>query len=132
MTDRSSQYRGIVPYLFYDDAVAAIDWLERAFGFEARGRWHNDEGQVVNAELKVGDTEVWIDGGGRPANGKPTWVGVWVDDVDEIYRQVQAAGVEAPEPVTRDFGIQMLTVTDPEGTMWGFMKRVDPTDAGAS
>ena len=118
-----SPYRGIVPYLFYDDAEAAIEWLVRVFGFEEGGRWTNDEGRVQNAELRVGDTEVWIDGGGRDPNAKTRWIGIWVDDVDAIYAAVTAAGVEVPAPVDRDFGVTMLTVADPEGTQWGFIKR---------
>ena len=38
----SEQFKGVVPYLFYDDAAAAIDWYTKVFGFEERGRWADD------------------------------------------------------------------------------------------
>jgi uncharacterized glyoxalase superfamily protein PhnB len=125
----SVQFAGIVPYLFFDDAAAAMDWYARVFGFEDIGRWENDAGGVQNGEMRVGNTEVWLDGGGRqlfPREGddRPQWIGVWVDDVDAMYERIKNAGAEAEPPVTRDFGVQMLTVPDPFGYLWGFMRRV--------
>ena len=103
-------------------------WYGDVFGFEEIGRWENDGGTVQNGEMRVGNTEIWLDGGGRrqPAEGdaRPTWIGVWVDDPDEMHRQVTARDVTAEQPVTRDFGVRMLTVEDPFGYLWGFMCRV--------
>ena len=39
---------------------------------------------------------------------------------------VQFAGTVPQPPVTREFGVQMLTVPDPFGYLWGFMRRVGP------
>ena len=127
----SVQFSGIVPYLFFDDAAAAMDWYARVFGFEDIGRWENDAGGVQNGEMRVGNTEVWLDGGGRQlftreGDDRPQWIGVWVDDVDAMYERIKTAGAEAEPPVTREFGVQMLTVPDPFGYLWGFMRRVGP------
>jgi uncharacterized glyoxalase superfamily protein PhnB len=120
-------YKGIVPYLFYDDAEAAIDWYTRVFGFVEINRWCDKDGKIHNAEMRVGDTELWIDGGGRHLlrreDNKPVWIGVWVDDVDAMYEQVKAAGVSVDPPVDRNFGVRILTVADPAGYQWGFMCR---------
>ena len=125
----SVQFEGIVPYLFYDDAAEAMVFYARVFGFEDIGRWKNDAGEVQNGEMRVGPTEIWLDGGGRkiPQEGdeRPQWIGVWVDDVDGMYELIKAAGVEAEPPVTREFGVQMLSVPDPFGYLWGFIRRID-------
>ena len=120
-------YKGIVPYLFFDDAEAAIAWYCDVFDFEEIGRWTNDEGRIQNAELKVGNTEVWIDGSGQlqKSDDRPIWIGIWVDDVDRIYERVKAKGVECEPPVTREFGVRMLNIADGFGHLWGFIKRVD-------
>ena len=122
----SKQYKGIVPYLFYDDAEAAIDWYGEIFGFEEIGRSTNDEGKIQNAEMRVGNTEIWIDGSGRlkKEDDRPIWVGVWVEDVDAIYENVREKGIECEEPITREFGVRMLNVDDGMGHLWGFIKRV--------
>lgn len=121
----SEQYQGIVPYLYYDDAEAAMAWYARVFGFEETGRWTDDAGKVQNAEMRVGNTELWLDGSGRrkDSDQRPTWIGIWVADVDTVYQQVQAAGVECEPPVDRDFGVRMLTVADGMGYLWGFIRR---------
>ena len=123
---QSDQYRGIVPYLFVDDAEVAMAWYARVFGFEEIDRWTNDEGRIQNAEMRVGATEIWLDGGGRRhhADDRPDWIGVWVDDVDAVYRQVQDAGIECEPPVDREFGVRMLTVPDGMGYLWGFVRRL--------
>ena len=121
----SIQYRGIVPYLFFDDASAALEWYARVFGFEEIGCWRDENGRVHNAEMRVGDTELWLDGSGRRQDDgpRPHWLGVWVDDVDAMHARVLAAGVACADPVDREFGLRMLQVEDGMGHLWGFMKR---------
>ena len=121
-----NQFRGIVPYLFFDDAERAVDWYAEKFGFEEIGRWTNDQGKIANAEMRVGDTEVWIDGSGKLKKNdeRPIWVGIWVDDVDAVYESIRSNGVECDPPVTREFGVRMLNIDDGMGYLWGFIKRV--------
>lgn len=40
----NENYKGIVPYLFFDDAERAMNWYADKFGFIEIGRWHNDDG----------------------------------------------------------------------------------------
>jgi uncharacterized glyoxalase superfamily protein PhnB len=41
-----------------------------------------------------------------------------------LYQQVRAAGVDVDPPEDKRYGVRMLTVTDPVGCQWGFMKRI--------
>jgi uncharacterized glyoxalase superfamily protein PhnB len=125
MTTTTITYGGLVPYLFYDDAAEMLEWYSRVFGWEEKGRWEQD-GKVHNAEMRVGTTELWLDGENKKPDdgrGHPQWVGVWVDDLDAMYERVRAAGVEVDPPEQKPYGVQMLTVTDPAGYQWGFMTR---------
>jgi PhnB protein len=119
-------FRGIVPYLFLDDAAAAMDWYTRVFGFEEIGRWTNEDGRVQNGEMRVGTTEIWLDGGGRrqDTDERPQWIGVWVDDVDAVHDRIVEAGVSCDAPVDREFGVRMLNVEDGMGYLWGFVRRL--------
>lgn len=122
-------FSGVVPYLFYEDAAAMLDWYRRVFGFVEKARWTGVDGRVHNAEMSVGSTEVWLDGGGPrrfDADGKRAaeWIGVWVDDVDAMLARVEACGVDVKPPVETEYGVRMLMVEDPEGYSWGFMQRV--------
>ena len=51
----SCAMQSIYPVLKYVDAHAAIDFLERAFGFERHGVFDGESGGVAHAELKLGD-----------------------------------------------------------------------------
>jgi hypothetical protein len=44
----------ITPYLLYDDAAAALDFLSRAFGFEEKKRMTTPDGRVVHAPPQPG------------------------------------------------------------------------------
>ena len=50
----------VIPGLSYEDAPAAIDWLERAFGFERHAVHEGEGGKIVHAELRVGSGMVML------------------------------------------------------------------------
>ena len=54
MSTPNVEFRGITPYLHYDDVPRMIEWLTRVFGFSEKGRWLDAQGAVQNAELVVG------------------------------------------------------------------------------
>ena len=56
------EFRGLLPYLYYEDAGAMLDWLSRVFGFEERGRYVDKDGIVRQAEMLVGENELWFSG----------------------------------------------------------------------
>jgi uncharacterized glyoxalase superfamily protein PhnB len=116
----------IYPVLKYDDAHAAIDFLERAFGFERLGVHENDDGKVVHAELRFGDDFVGLSstGAGDPVfeqGAGQTIVYVAVDEVDSLHERAKAAGAEiVMEPQDQDYGSRDFAARDPEGNIWSF------------
>ena len=118
-----------IPFLNYDDAGVALDWLTDAFGFE-RGDVHEGEnGKVAHAELRVGDGMVILGSAGRNDLGMKTprelgavnqGVYVIVDDaIDEHYERAVAAGAEVVRPIhDTDYGSRDYIVRDPEGNLW--------------
>ena len=121
---------GIAPSHHYEDGAAMIDWLTRVLGFEERARYVDRDGRVRQAELYVGDCEFWLNGheagyweklGRRPDTG----VVIFVDDVDAVYERVRAAGVDAPPPEDRTWGVRGFFLKDPEGYGWSFVRRLE-------
>jgi len=53
-------YNTVSPYLAVDDAAAAIEYYERAFGAEETMRMNGPDGKVGHAELKIGDSHVML------------------------------------------------------------------------
>jgi uncharacterized glyoxalase superfamily protein PhnB len=113
------------PSLRYDDAPAAIDWLERAFGFEREMVVEEDKGTIAHAQLKYGDGMIML-GSERDDDWGPhvgrSWVYVAVEgDVDAHYERAKAAGAEVVrEPTDQEYGSRDYSVRDPEGNVWSF------------
>ncbi len=121
---------GIIPYVFCVDAGATADWLIDHFGrlgFKEAGRWHNDEGEVTNVEITVPGGEVWLDGPvadwSERRQGLPAWTGFLVDDVQAVHDELARSGMAVDAPRNRPFAATELTLTDPEGHLWGFIER---------
>jgi uncharacterized glyoxalase superfamily protein PhnB len=121
------KFDGITPYMHYEDAAVILEWLGRVFGFQEISRYVEGDGRVREAEMLVGDDQLWIsgrdpgywEGKGR---GPEQLTLIWVDDVDAHHAQVKAAGVDAKPPEDKPYGVRMYNVTDPEGYEWGFMQ----------
>jgi uncharacterized glyoxalase superfamily protein PhnB len=122
--------------LFYADAAAAIEWLEKAFGFATRLKVEDGAGGVVHSELELGDGLVMVAsasaGGQSPralggANTQSLFV--YVSDVDAHFARARANGATiVSEPTVRDYGDDHPTdrtyeALDCEGHRWWFAQR---------
>ena len=126
--------------LLYEDAAAALAWLEEAFGFETIMRLTDADGKVAHAEMRYGNgaimvgTSGWADWAKSPRNvgGANTQsVHVAVDDVEAHYARAKAAGAAiAAEPEEQFYGDRIYRAVDCEGHCWTFSQRVRdvPTD----
>jgi uncharacterized glyoxalase superfamily protein PhnB len=113
----------IIPTLRYQDAPAAIDFLERAFGFE-RKAVYDDGGTVHHAELTHGRGMVMLgtQGAGDPQfDTRLSSAYVIVPDTDAVYERAKAAGAEISREIQdTDYGSREFSARDPEGNVWSF------------
>lgn len=117
----------VTPYLLYEDAEAAVEFLTRAFGFREVDRAIGAAGGL-HVELEVGpDGSIVYLGQPGPAYRGPAEVGgtslvhVLVEDVDSHYARAKAEGaVIVEEPVDLPFGDRRYTCDDPQGHEWSF------------
>ena len=115
----------VFPGLMYRDAHAAIDHLVEAFGFEVVQVVPREDGQVVHAELRLGNGLVMLTSTpsdpDSPFDWGPSGVSVVVDDPDAHFARAEAAGVEVVLGL-RDtpYGARDYTVRDREGNFWTF------------
>jgi uncharacterized glyoxalase superfamily protein PhnB len=120
-----------IPFLSYEDAPAALDWLERAFGFKRKEVHAGENGTVVHAEMRFADGMVMLGSAGENDLGMKTpkelgavnqGVYVIVDErIDEHYERAVAAGAEVVRPIhDTDYGSRDYVVRDPEGNLWSF------------
>jgi uncharacterized glyoxalase superfamily protein PhnB len=116
--------------LTYEDPNAALEFLEKAFGFKTRARYAGEDGVVEHAELEFEEGLIMV---GPPAkdpraasprslNGRGTQsLFVFVDDVDGHCETARAAGAEiVREPEDSYYGQRVYGALDPEGHRWFF------------
>ena len=114
------------PYLLYQDAGAALDFLSDAFGFEETHRNMSSGGQVSHAEMKYRGGEIHLGQPAQPSSprsygGTSVLLYVYVDDVDAHCERARAAGAEIlDEPADQAYGERRYHCRDPEGHSWYF------------
>jgi uncharacterized glyoxalase superfamily protein PhnB len=115
--------QAIFPSLRYRDAMAAIEWLERAFGFE-RHEVHTDGETVVHAELAFRGSLVMMGSAKEDGFGSHEgqgWQYLVTDDPDGLFERATAAGAEVVRGLSdQDYGSRDFSVRDPEGNLWSF------------
>lgn len=51
----------IIPYLYYEDAGPALDFMEKAFGFEIEHAFKNpDDGKMLTAKVRTGSGVIFV------------------------------------------------------------------------
>jgi len=116
----------LYPILKYEDAHAAIDYLEKTFGFERLNVYDGDKGGIAHAELKFAGEVVMLgsvsEGDQRFSQGAGrTSVYVVIDDPDSLHARARDAGADIiMEPTDQDYGSRDFAARDPEGNLWSF------------
>jgi uncharacterized glyoxalase superfamily protein PhnB len=118
-----------IAFMNYDDAPAAIEWLEQAFGFERSSVHEGPDGKIAHAELRFGEGMIMLGSAARNDLGMKTarelgavnqGIYVIVDNgIDAHYEKARAAGAEIVRDIEdTDYGSRNYTVRDPEGNLW--------------
>jgi len=127
-------YHSITPYLIVDDARAAIDFYERAFGAREKFRLPMGEDRIAHAEIEIGDSVIMLadefpDMGHLGPNSRGgTTVSLlhYVEDVDSAFEKALEEGASEKRPVENQFwGDRMGTLIDPFGHMWSLATTVE-------
>ncbi len=134
----------VISCLSYSDPSAAVEWLQRAFGFQPHAVYKDDSGAVMHAELTFGNGMIMIGPAGKGEFGKRFMtmpgncgdrctqaVCVIVDDVDGHHDRAASAGAEiVMKPEDQSYGGRNYAARDPEGHVWSFGS-YDPWAAAA-
>jgi uncharacterized glyoxalase superfamily protein PhnB len=129
------------PSVFYRDPMAALRWLEKAFGFETSLLVTDEAGEVGHAEMTFGDGHISV---GRefaapdllgPASMKsPASLGgqgtqfirVELESaIDEHCARAEAAGARITQrPQDQFYGARVYRALDLEGHVWNFDQKI--------
>ena len=118
------------PGMRYADAPAAIDWLEKAFGFQRQVVYPGPDGTVAHAQLIFNGGMIMLGSykedvsqykTPRQAGVVTQAVYVYVPDIDTQFARAKAAGAEIAVPLKdTDYGSREYSARDLEGHLWHF------------
>lgn len=123
---RSAVETEIIPYIFYRDVPAALDWLARAFGFVEEMRHPTPSG--MHAQMMFNGRRIMMGQGSQdwrmqsPGETKVATMGIFIylADVDEHYERAREFGAEIVQaPYNEAYG-RTYTARDLDGHPWFF------------
>ena len=132
----------VVPMISYEDGVAALAWLHKAFGFVETARLTTPEGRLSHGEMKAGDGLIML------ASPTPEYRGpkhhrevceqarkwstvpwiidgvlVYVDDLDRHFKRAKAAGAMILSVIEEGPPGRRYRAEDLEGHRWFFFEK---------
>jgi PhnB protein len=127
-------YHNVTPYLFIRGAGAAVDFYKKVFGAKELMRIPGPIGQVMHAELRIGDSIIMLSdenpkmGAMSPqtAGGISMSLHLYMENVDAVVQKAVDEGAKLIRPVQNQFyGDRTGTVIDPFGHMWSVATHVE-------
>ena len=116
----------IIPYIFYRDVPAALDWLTHAFGFTEKLRHATPSG--MHAQMTRDGQRIMMGQGSKEwrmlsaheTEAATQGIFVYLADVDAHYERARAAGAEiVHSPRDESYG-RTYTARDLDGHPWFF------------
>jgi len=116
----------IFPCFHYDDAPNAIEWLNKAFGFEKQFVVPGENNTGTHVQLRLGPGMIMMGSGGKPEQKSP-WATerfgtyVVVPDIEAHYARAKAAGAKIDRPLAdTECGLREYSARDCGGKLWSF------------
>jgi PhnB protein len=127
-------YHSITPALVSSNANAAIDFYKKVFGAtEKGGRAVGPDGKVMHAELRIGDSVIFVNDTMGPAGAlgtepkiHPLQLHLYVENADAVFNRAVAAGARVEIPLQNMFwGDRYGKIVDPFGHSWAVATHVE-------
>lgn len=123
---KPNNYSTVSPYLIVDGASKTIDFLKLVFGATELRRFPDEAGKLMHSEVRIDDTVIMIADGGEGWPPIPSYVHIYVKDVDATYkRALEAGAASVQEPVKKEDEDKRGGVKDTGGTTWWISTKVE-------
>jgi len=130
MSESSEILPQVIPYLYYEDAGPAVDFMESVFGFVVEQAFRDPQSDaLLHATVRTGSGILFVGPGmdefGTSGTADPDHVAsmtyIFVEDVESHYERVVASKATVRSELHDHFGgNKQYTVSDPYGHRWTF------------
>ena len=119
-------YHTVTPFLMVNGAARFIDFLKAAFGAEEMFRMPGPQGNVMHAEVRIGDSIIMLADATDEHPPKPAMFYLYVEDADGLYRRaLQAGATSLAEPTDHFYGDRAGAVQDAWGNQWWIATHIE-------
>ena len=127
-------YRTITPNLVCKNAARAIEFYKTAFGATEHRRAPGPNGEIMHAELQIGDSVFFVNDSmsktpvPSPGEGasNPMYIHLYVPNADNLFDRAVKAGARVDMPIQDMFwGDRYGKITDPYGQQWGIATHIE-------
>jgi uncharacterized glyoxalase superfamily protein PhnB len=114
-------------YMMADGAQRVIDFITDVLGGEMVMCMDRENGTVLHAAVRIGDSVIMLSDGTTEAPAFPVWLHVYVRDVDETYQRALDYGAASVQtPSEQGDGDRRGGIRDPAGNTWWIATHLGP------
>ncbi len=122
-------YSTVTPWIISRDTAQLLDFVKEAFGAEEIARVDGEDGTIGHAEFRIGDSVVMTFDAKEEWPDTPSFLRLYVEDGDGVYRRALEAGATSVTEMTDlFFGDRVGRVRDPQGNLWWIQTRLEVLD----
>lgn len=125
----------VSPYITVKDAQAALDFYQKAFGFQKKDAIKGDDGSIWHAEMRYKNQLLMLGKEGAydkaalsPQTSKvesPISLYLYCENVDQFYWSAIAGGAKSlMAPQDMFWGDRMCKLECPDGYVWTFATQI--------
>jgi uncharacterized glyoxalase superfamily protein PhnB len=120
----------VTPYVAAKGAARFLDFVEEVFTTNRAMRVPNEDGTIGHAEIRIGESVVMAFDSRPEWPPTPSFLSVYVDDVDEVVARALAAGATLVTAVetSRIVGDRGGRIKDPVGNIWWVQTHLEDVD----
>jgi len=127
-------FNTLTPYIIVDGAEAAIELYQKALGAEVVSVHKTPTGQVMNAQLKIGNSMIMLNDefpdwgaiGPKKIGNTAVTIHIYTEDVDALWKQATEAGFEVSMPLdNQPWGDRYGSLKDPFGHSWSMATHLE-------
>ncbi|MCC1491606.1 glyoxalase/bleomycin resistance/extradiol dioxygenase family protein [Cognatishimia sp. F0-27] len=121
MAYKPQGYTDLSPYLLVKDAEAVLQFCETVFGATRLRVFPSEQGGILHAECRIGDTVIMM----GEAEGPAAMLHLYLADPDSAFDGALAAGATVLQPMMeKGDGDRRGGIRAPDGTQWYLARQI--------